>query len=67
MMQESERDLLIKIDTKLDLYKHHLDLHVAEDNKKFDEVFKRLRTLDRFIGGLLVLEILLIALLKFWR
>ncbi len=66
-MLESERDLLVRIDTKLDLYKNHLDLHVAEDNKRFDEVFKRLRTLDRFIGGIIVLEILLIALLKFWR
>ena len=66
-MQETERDLLVRIDTKLDVYKNHFDAHVIEDNRRFDEIFRRLRILDKVIGGLIVIEIAVAMWLKFWH
>lgn len=66
-MQESERDLLVRIDTKLDIFKTDLETHIREDNKRFDEVFGRLRSLDRLIGGLVALQIIVAIVLKFLK
>ena len=66
-MQETERDVLIRIETKLDIWREDFTKHIMEDNKRFDEVFSRLRSLDRFIGGLVALQIVSVLILKFWK
>ena len=66
-MQLTERDLLVQIDTKLDVYKQKLEEHISVDNKHFDSIFGRLRTTDKFIGGLVALNAIVILAFKFWK
>jgi hypothetical protein len=73
-MLETERDLLIKINTKLDMFIQDLDKHITEDDKHFNEIFSRLRNIDKernwIIGGFFVSQGIVITLataIKFWH
>ena len=69
-MQQTERDLLIQIDTKLDMYRKNLDEHIVHDEKHFNDLYSRVRTVEsigyKVVGGAAVINLILLLIMKFW-